>query len=118
MWSSARDWVSSEQSITVVAVACSKRAWNLTATARFPAGLAGMNLPYTPSGFRGGVTDVPIGTGSCHPSAEAGASSVVSSTWLNLSFGYLFVTVFKTLTCCHLNIQVSIKLCKNNWSNF
>lgn len=33
--------------------------------AGFPAGLAGMNLSYTPSGFHGDVTAVPTGTGSC-----------------------------------------------------
>lgn len=73
-----------------------------------------MNLFYTHLDFYGDATDVPVGVGSCHLSAEvtnipfvsagqAGTSSVVSvSGWPE--FGFLFVTVFKTLNCCHLDV--------------
>jgi hypothetical protein len=47
---------------------------------------------------------------------KAGTSSLGSSIYfINLSSGtHFFVTVFQTLNCCHLDVQVSIKLCKNN----
>lgn len=52
-----------------------------------------MNLFYTRLGFHGDATDVPIGIGSCHQSAEVtiisfvlarevGTGSVMSSIWL------------------------------------
>lgn len=49
---------------------------------------------------------------------EGGVSSLGSSIYLvYLSLGVpFFVTVFKTVNYCHLDVQVSIKLCKNNWT--